>query len=109
MRSHPHTLPLQHTSLPLAQQEPHCQRMLTHNPLPTWLVKGETLAIVDVKTATPTAYGDSRAEFLHLHLDDFQPQAEVRRLRSRIWAEGELDRGATFSFSLPTASRGTER
>ena len=101
LRSQPHTL--------RTQQEPHCQRVLSRNPLPPWLVKGETLAMVASNPAARTADGDLRAEFLHLHVDDLQPQVEMHRLGGRVWAEGESTRGATFSFALPTAQRGTER
>jgi PAS domain S-box-containing protein len=79
LQPHINALPLQHATLPLAQQVPNLERVLINNPLPTWLVEVETLAIVAVNTAAMTAYGYSRAEFLQLHLDDIQPQDEVHR------------------------------
>jgi PAS domain S-box-containing protein len=86
--SHTNPLPLQHATPSLAQQEPYFQRLLTNNPLPAWLVEVETLAIIDVNTAAIMAYGYSRAEFLQLHMDDIQPQDEVRRFLADLNSTG---------------------
>lgn len=88
LQPHINTLPQQYATLSLAQQEVSLQRVLINNPLPTWLVEMETLAIVDVNTAAITAYGYSRVEFLQLHLDDIQPQEEVRRFLADLNSTG---------------------
>lgn len=61
-----------------------------HNPIPLFLVDGETLHILDVNRQAIQIYGYSRQDLIHKHLFHLHPENDIDHVESLLNSIGDL-------------------